>query len=324
MYVIKELNNIQDRINLTNKRMRIVNIVNAPHNQVDFEPDVEKIVVYDHTLAWETYSFILRKVLYRMRCVLEALISIIDDVKNIKLIDDGDVFVPVYPQYEPLFYDFEDMLVSFLKAYEGEYIEDVIRCFNKSCKDEFNNNLPRRNDVDGLFWKINILRNRVAHSTGGRYLNKDSKASRFTDFSSQAKMIRVNSESIAMECSLVDIDKNPEIKQVIKDVLIEKKCGEGCSYNNIFDLLFPDRSPKGHNKKHPNMVLPIIGCFNYFSSFISLSNQMLDYIDNQILVFIHCGVEHCTTDALSQKWIFEGEDSVSVGELYDVDLKTWK
>lgn len=324
MQVIKELNYIQDRIALTKKRMHTVDIVNAAHNQIDFEPNVEKVVVYDHTSAWESYSFVLRKVLYRMNSVSEALISIIDEINSIPFFDGDNIAVPFDRKYEYLFYDFEDMIVSFSKAYEGEYIEDIVRCFNKSCKQEFDNNRPRRDDINGLFWKINLLRNRVAHSTGGRYLNKDGRASRFTDFLSQAKMITIKNDSIEMECSLIDIDKNPEIKRIIKEFLIDKKYGEGYCYNNIFDLIFPEKSPKGHNKKSPNVVLPVIGRFDYYTSFITLSKQMLDYLDNQILTFMHYGAEHCTQSALSQKWNFEEDAPISVDELYDSNLKIWK
>ena len=64
--------------------------------------------------------------------------------------------------------------------------------------------------------------------------------------------------------------------------------------------------------------------FDYFSGFISIADQMLDYINNQMLVFMICGYEDCKETVKDQQWVFDGDTNVSIEMLYDIENKRWK
>jgi len=146
---------------------------------------VEELATYRLKDAWEKYSFLVDKVLFRMKGTVEFLVHLLDNhARNVHgNTSEGKIFIPISGDCYVLFYDFEDMIIAFNRLYEEELVSDLERYFNSSeNKRIFRNNIPKKTDIEGLYWRIYLLRNRMAHSTGGRYRNNDYETKKIYRF----------------------------------------------------------------------------------------------------------------------------------------------
>ncbi len=321
--VYERLSCLQKKIYEVQCRLFSVNVSFFKTNKKNFEPNVEHVVTYSSSTSWETFSFFIKKVMYRMKSVSDGIKDMVNDL-NEKVVDDCKIFIPFAQCYEHIFYDFEDMVIAFSRLYESDMIDEICRFLNNNLKKKMVDNLPKKNDVNGLYWRINLLRNRLAHSTSGRYDNRN-KAKRYLDFLSMVKMVTVEGNNIEAKCTLIDLEKNQFIKQIIQDYIIDKRYGKELSESNVFDLIFPEKRPRGHGKDKP-LVLMIenIEFFDYFSSFFSLAHQIIEYINNQMLVFMISGYCDCAEGVERQQWKYSNEKILTINDVYDIDNQVWK
>ena len=99
-------------------------------------------------------------------------------------------------------YYFDSFIAAFSTMIEPEQKEILEKYFDKV---QIKNIYPSRNEI-GLYWQINILRNRVLHFTGRRYDYSDSSCCCYENFSSEIKMIRIDSKgNINIPSTLIDI-----------------------------------------------------------------------------------------------------------------------
>ncbi len=169
-----------------------------------------------------------------------------------------------------------------------------------------------------MYWRINLLRNRVAHSISGKYFQKDGQSSRYETFSSKAHMLQVDLTSpvpIKITCNLIDTENSPNIKLFIQNKIISKQQENSFSSGNVFDILFPENNPKGHNKGHPS-ICSVVGLnkFDYYSGFLSLSNQILDFCQSQIAVFLKSALEKCDDSIFQQSILYSEAEKYSEAE----------
>ncbi len=242
----------------------------------------EHLAKYDISEAWKEYLFVLNGILYRWDNCFELLLQIKDEIKKISNSFNEDVIMCGCPTCDKLSYEFENLIVSFTKLNEEPTIINLTRVMSKDNQKQINDNCFKKEDINGLYWKLNLLRNRFAHSTPGYYSSNTTEAQRYMAISSRIFNVEIKDKNLFLKTSLINLSKNDYIKKIIKEVIIEKKFGEEESEKPIMDLLFSTK-PRGKNKKNPTMVfINNLGFFDLNGDFLILSLQMFDYIKTQL------------------------------------------
>ena len=251
------------------------------------EQGVEKLVRYDIEQAWQDYSFILLGVLYRWdKCFyyLNRIISILCEIDAEK--NEGCIFGSL-EESNYLSYEFENLLVSFSRLNEEPLIIEISRCISSPNAKKLQDNCFDKNNENGLYWELNLLRNRAAHSTPGYYTIHEDEAARYMSISSQVRNIEFKDGDYIFNTSLLSLRYNEHIKKVIRDVIINKIYGEEESKKPLMKLLFQSEKPKGKGKNnHKMLFMSNVKFFNLNGEFLELSVDILEYILNQLDVFV--------------------------------------
>lgn len=244
----------------------------------------EHIVFYGISEAWGEYLYILNGILYRWDNCYSYLIQIFEEINKFHDINDDEIVICGIPLCDKLSYEFENFLISFPRLNEEPIIMNLARTMSKTKSKQLQDNCFKRNDVDGLFWEINLLRNRFAHSTQGFYSTNSEYAQRFMALSSKIFTIKVKQNKIKLLTTLINLEKNDFIKDIIQNVIIDKKCGEEKSKLPLIELLFSSK-PSGKGKNKPQMAF--IANLEYFdlnSDFLKLSLKIFEYIKKQLII----------------------------------------
>jgi hypothetical protein len=180
-----------------------------------------------------------------------------------------------------LSFEFESIVIAFAKATEGTMREDLISCLNSSSRICQINSMLNKRNVESLYWRINILRNRAAHVSPIKYDTDDRKDSgnsiRLEPMSYEANFYEIKNGILTLPCrTLADLKKSPYIKKIIYDEILIKGRTE-----NIWDIIFENNSPKGHGKNKSKLV----GFGNIFESF-DLLRGFIDLFSDMYLYFI--------------------------------------
>lgn len=318
----KELNALKNKLELAKKQEYVMQLPFWDILRNSYPAGVEHLVRHELNDAWDDYSFLIRKVFYRINNYIILLQKLLDPLEELLNSLDGSksIFALGIGKYQTdkLSYEFEDMIIAFSKLYEEAIVSETSRYLPPKFASEFRKNCPKKNDVNGLYWRINLLRNRVAHSTSGKYFQKDGQSSRYETFSSKTHMLQVDLTSpipIKITCNLIDTENNPNIRRFIQNEIISKHQENSSSNGNVFDMLFPENNPKGHNKRHPS-ICSLVGLnqFDYYSGFLSLSNQILDFCQSQIAVFLKSALEKCDDSIFQQNTLYSEAEKYSEKE----------
>lgn len=162
------------------------------------------------------------------------------------ILHENGVCVTSGPYLEEAIFNFDSFILSIssiMEYEERDYLATQLKRVN------IYDIYPNKGEI-GLYLQVNIIRNRIIHHTGGRYIN-GKECSRFLDFSSSVKIIRVQNGNISLKCTQIDVYKDEMKKAMPKARKIAKRAKKP-----VFDVLFPSKSGKGHGKKHPTMVIP--------------------------------------------------------------------
>lgn len=242
----------------------------------------EHLAKYDISEAWKDYLFVLNGILYRWDNCFELLLQIKDEVKKLSNSFNENMIMSRSPTCDKLSYEFENLIVSFPKLNEEPTIINLTRVMSEENQKKLKDNCFNKEDIDGLYWQLNLLRNRFAHSTPGYYSSNTTIAQRYMSISSRIFNVEVKNTQLSLKTTLINLSKNDYIKTVIKEVIIEKKYGKDESKRPIMDLLFSTK-PCGKNKNNPNMVfINNLGFFDLNEDFLILSLQMFKYIITQL------------------------------------------
>ena len=250
----------------------------------------EHLVTYDITEAWKDYLFVLNGILYRWDNCFKLLLQIIEEMKKISNSFNKEMQTCNYPICDQLSYEFENLIVSFPKLNEEPTIVNLSRVMSKANQKKLKDNCLKKDDANSLYWQLNLLRNRFAHSTPGYYSTNTTEAQRYMAISSRIFNSEVIDKKLFLKTTLINLNKNDNVKKVIQEVIIDKKFGEEESQRPLMDLLFSTK-PRGKNKSKPTMVfINNLGNFDLNEDFFILSLQMFDYIENQLKI-IKCEFE---------------------------------
>lgn len=276
---------LQNCINLRSEISRIIKELEILSVQYTIKQNgigEEHLAKYDISEALKDYLFVLKGILYRWDNCFELLLQVKDEIKKISNSFNEDMIMCGSSTCDKLSYEFENLIVSFSKLNEEPTIINLTRVMSKENQKKLKDNCFNKEDIDGLYWQLNLLRNRFAHSTPGYYSSNTTVAQRYMAISSRIFNIEVKNTQLYLKTTLINLSKNDYIKTVIKEVIIEKKYGEDESKRSIMDLLFSTK-PYGKNKNKPTMVfINNLGFFDLNEDFLILSLQMFEYIINQL------------------------------------------
>ena len=317
--IFENINNINNRIDSIDKKIYILNSLFSISYVINSEVGIETRAKYSVKDVWETYSFYIRKVLYRMNDVIISLKYVLNLLNKIPPVSNTDAKIsfPLGEDCYSLFYDFEDLMISFTRLYDKDYISDIVNYLSKSGASEFRSYLPDVNDVNGLYWKVNLLRNRSAHPGFGFYNSDETYESneRFIDLSSKAWGLVDDKGNISIESMLIDLDKNPIIKRIISDEIKNNR------RVNLNKLLFPKKYSL--EKGDTFLQFPVFGKFDYCDSLFPLLNSMLDFIESEMLVFMKEIDFSKFKDAQNLSVLYKDE-KIELKNIYNFECNEWK
>lgn len=286
-----------------NQRKQINNLINQIENLycnyiIQKNGDGEEhLVRYDISEAWKDYLFVLNGILYRWDNCFKLLLQVKDEIKKISNSFNENMIMCGSPTCDKLSYEFENLIVSFYKINENPTIDNFSQVMSTYNSKKLQDNCYKDDSLTGLFWKINLLRNRFAHSTPGYYSDESNEAQRYMSISSRVFNIEIKDEKLYLKTSLINLDKNEYVRKIIQDVKIDKKFGKKNAQKKIMDLIF-SKGTKDNNVKNHNMAfISNLGFFDLNEDFIILSLQMFNYIETQLHIIKNEFEENIT------KWI---------------------
>lgn len=293
MNIIKKneakLNSISEDVNKIERQIEVMQLP-LQHILLSRLPIGAEIPArHDDRNIWSGYEYLVKRVLYHMKNFIRALKNILSYLDDNKFPENSSVAIPTNIAYGVGF-EFESLVSAFYKLIEQPTPDQIKSALSSELRRLFPVDLIKKNNADGFYWRLNILRNRIVHPNVPKYsTNAHNSACRYNDFSSRPMMCELKADNIIFQSTLFDLSENDEIKRIIKSEILEK----GDNNKNIIDILFPQNSPKGHEKNSPILLLANINYFNYFSSYFNLSRDMLHYLDNINHLFIQSLLKKC-------------------------------
>lgn len=307
-------NQIEEIKTKTIKICQQTNIMFIPlTNKIVKENGTEEVKVQygiDHVINEFLYKE--NKTLFLIEQLLKCYMQILKNQSE--MFCKNNISFPPSKDYCELTYYFDSFVASFSTIIENDQKEILEKFFDK---EQINNVFPTRNKI-GLYWQINMLRNRILHFTGRRYEYTNKYCCCYENFSSEIKMIRVDKNgNISIPSTLIDIYSDKNIENAIN-----KSIKDGTT--NTFDNLFPNKTPKGYSKKKP-FVYHISNniFFDYTHSLVKLLNEIEDFFDKINNVFIkELSLCYDDIDELNQSktiFIFEGKElTYSVEDVFNI------
>lgn len=262
------LNKILTRNLFLRKQINALSIISIQYIVEKNPIGEESKCTFDLPDLWKDYSLKLRKCIYFLEQYCNGLLKEMELISDLIHVEVDDTSVSPSPHAEEAIFNFDALILSTSAVIDYE-VRDYLATQFKKVKIE--NIYPDRKDI-GLYWQLNILRNRIIHHTGGRFANNKEECQRFLDFSSMIQMIRVTHGNVSLGSTQIDACKE-DVKRVLS---IAIKSGE-----NVFDVLFPNKSGKGPGKKHPIMVVPSKDIyFDHANAGINMISQIQDFVCN--------------------------------------------
>ncbi|MBE5820300.1 MAG: hypothetical protein E7310_05775 [Clostridiales bacterium] len=249
-------NLIAENLNLRKQ----TNIMFIPRiNKIMRENPIEREVRVRYNIdnVWDNFVYLENKILFYIDKYLNRFLEGLNRYGNIR--NQSNIILPVNTILEEAIYYFDSFTIFFSTLIEPDQKNLLKKYLDSSILDSV---FPNRNTIS-LYWQVYMLRNRIAHFTSNRYDNTNKECIQYYGFSSKIQSISINDVGeIHANSTLIDMYKCEQAQEVVKLAIDNKGI-------NPFDLLFPNKSPKGYGKKSP------------FINFIN-SDIYFDYIDSGI------------------------------------------
>lgn len=272
---IEYINTLNQLIAITGKiekELRCLDSLKFMYIQEKFQVGCEYMLMFDLPELWDEYNWKASKCIYFLSKYLECMSLEIQLHKKVldEYMDNDEIFIGTSGWLREASYHFDAFVLAACAILEQEE-KDYMAAYLK--RTDIASFYPSKKEI-GLYWQLNLLRNRIIHHTGGRFDNGEV-CQRFFDFSSRINGIRVKNRNIEMECTQIDVYRSTIVQSEIMYILVT---GSG---ENIFDRLFPDKKGKGHGKNKPVMIQPGVTLyFDHVSSGVRLVTEIQNFILN--------------------------------------------
>lgn len=294
------------------KQILCLQALNSTYAQERFQVGQEYELTYDISELTDEYSWKIKKCQYFLDKYLQGILKELESISDLQ--KDNCITTGRTYFLDEAIYNFDAFVLASSEILEGESIGYMTSYLRRT---PVSNYYPKKAEI-GLYWQLNLLRNRIIHHTGGRYDNSGG-CYRYCDFSSRINVIRFENGHIKMECTQIDVYRSSEVQNVILSVM---KNGDK---TNVFDCLFPEKSGKGHSKKTPGVLYPGITLyFDHVTSGIRFVSEIQEFILNMNEAFF-VELSHCikSKELIPEVGIicYEAgkEISCKVKEVFDVD-----
>lgn len=312
---ITDLKDLQEANQHIKRQLCCLQALQWAHTREKFQVGVEYRATYDLPELLEEYSWKANKCHYFLSKYIDLILQeLAFHEKHMESMpNSNNIFIGKTTILDEATYNFDAFVLAASALMEGEgvgYMEAYLR------KTPVVNYYPKKHEI-GLYWQLNLLRNRIVHHTGGRYENGEV-CQRYFDFSSRINGIRFKNEHIELECSQIDVYRSSEVQKEIARVL---STGDD---KNVFERLFPEKSGKGHGKKNPGVLYPgVILYFDHVSSgtrFVSEIQQFILNMNEAFFVEFSHKIKNKTS--IPEVGMIYHEDGVEVKcqvkELFDI------
>jgi hypothetical protein len=219
-----------------------------------------------------------------------------------------------------LYYEFDAFISTSASIFEEPFRKDAQECFEASLYKQFDKIFPNKSTPESLLWRLTIIRNRVVHPDHATF---NEGGDRFMEFASKAgNAVEIKSGfPIRINGHLIDIANSSELKEILKQEVIErtkeikkefKKCD--CKIECLPNL--PDfhqivfMKSKARNKKTKMIVSSGI---NLIQSFLSVTNEMIDYLTQLHRLFSLSYRDHLGIDFPTERIFFTNHEGKVYG-----------
>ncbi|MDR2162812.1 MAG: hypothetical protein LBO70_02555 [Clostridiales Family XIII bacterium] len=327
--ILDSVNQMRERVHRLQKQIMIMTLPRMENKNMP-DPGREELAKHDTFHKFDDFQYLESRVIYHYFNYADACKSALRQIEKMPFdFHNGISFtIPSNCSYEMAF-AFEGIVSAFGITMETPVVEEVKRGLSSKIFNDFPRRQIQRDNVDGLYWRINVLRNRAVHFDEPRYHNADSNAQRWLGLSSKPLMAEIKDGKLSLQCTLFDIAENQLIKDMISNEIINKKTYVQGFGGNVIDLLFPEKSPKGYGKKAPNLLMygDQLKRFDYFRSFWTLSDEMLSYLEKVNHLFMRYALENLSKRAdikemTGHQFQYDNSGSYSIRDVYNLRSST--
>ena len=238
--------------------------------------DAERKVYYDIFLAWEDYKFNLEEMLYHWNNCIVGLDKIIDTVNECH-VDNIKEKTYISVDTNCLSFEFEGFVIATKKLNESAIFDGLIGVLSPINRKKCELAKYNKKDAGGLYWKIELLRSRSAHSTGGKYLKYEDLPARYITMDARVRMANIEGDILHLPTLLINLEKSEYVKQVIQEKILNNHSTK--DKDNVFNYLFNTKKEKGDSM----LLFPYdFPEFDLNEDFLKLSKEILEYTINMI------------------------------------------
>jgi len=269
---IEKIEELKGTKELIQKQLGCLQSLQFVYTSEKFQVGQEYMLHFDLPELLEEYSWKVQKCAYFLSGYIDGIKKELAFHQKFwdELPDHDNVLMGKTIQLDEAMYNFDAFVLAASALLEPESKDYMAAYLRKAPVTSY---YPKRNEI-GLYWQLNLIRNRVVHHTGGRYDNGEV-CQRFFDFSSRVNGIRMNNGNIELECTQLDVYRSQEVQL---EIVMTLATGSDA---NVFDRLFPDKTGKGHGKRSPVMIRPGITLyFDHVSSGTRFVSEIQKFILN--------------------------------------------
>lgn len=240
---LEKLNKLEERTMTLKLQLELLGTLKTKYTFEKYAVGQEYLCTYDIGELWDEYSVKLRKCLFFLEKYYAGMRNeILIHAEMLKRDDIGTC--PSRNMEEAIFY-FDAFILSACAVIDNEE-KDYLAAYLKET--DIKSFYPSKKEI-GLYWQLNLLRNRIVHHTGGRYIDSET-SQRYFDFSSHVRMIRVVNGHLYLQCTQIDIHTSLTVREAIQRRI------DGNERGNIFNELFPKGKAEGNGESAPVMIMP--------------------------------------------------------------------
>jgi len=244
-------------------------------------PGVEYTSKYDLHEMFNRHAYHTMRFLYHAKNVYEELTTNIPGFGP-----TNEPFRTRLTNGDRIYYEFDAFISTASSIFEEPFKKDAEKFFSKKQKKEFIKIFPTKQSENSLKWRLTIMRNRIVHPDHPTFTHNNDRFLEFSSKRGDGSATIDNGEITKIPTHLIDIEYNPELKNLLKEQIEatkiikkafkkhKKKCTFHCSpiLPNFHEHLFSH----GKDDNSGDLVLCTISA-NLVQSFYSILGQLIDY-----------------------------------------------